>query len=129
MELYVDTSSGEMELELGKLDDPDVTITTDYDTARKILVDQDAQAGMQAFMSGRVKVQGDIMKLMQMQAMEPDATAKNVADEIKARLADLMLTSRAQVNRILDPDKGNVTIETLQRAAQLLGRQLRVELL
>ena len=46
----------------------------------------------------------------------------------KARLAYLMHTSRAQVNRILDPDKGNVTIETLQRAAHLLGRQLRLEL-
>jgi antitoxin HicB len=46
----------------------------------------------------------------------------------KKRLADLMHTSRAQVNRILDPDKGNVTIETLQRAAALLGRQLRLEL-
>lgn len=46
----------------------------------------------------------------------------------KARLADLMHTSRAQVDRILDPDKGNVTIETLQRAAHLLGRQLRLEL-
>jgi antitoxin HicB len=46
----------------------------------------------------------------------------------KAHLADLMHTSRAQVNRILDPDKGNVTIETLQRAAHLLGRQLRLEL-
>jgi antitoxin HicB len=46
----------------------------------------------------------------------------------KARLADLMHTSRAQVNRILDPEKGNVTIETLRRAAALLGRQLRLEL-
>jgi antitoxin HicB len=46
----------------------------------------------------------------------------------KKRLADLMRTSRAQVDRILDPDKGNVTIETLQRAAALLGRRLRLEL-
>jgi antitoxin HicB len=44
----------------------------------------------------------------------------------KARLADLMHTSRAQVNRILDPDKGNVTIETLQRAAHLLGRTVKL---
>ena len=42
--------------------------------------------------------------------------------------AELMHTSRAQVDRILDPDKGNVTIETLQRAAALVGRHLRVEL-
>jgi predicted transcriptional regulator len=46
----------------------------------------------------------------------------------KKRLADLMHTSRAQIDRILDPDKGNVTIETLQRAANLLGRQLKLEL-
>ena len=84
VELFVDTSSGEMVLERGKLDDPDVTITTDYETARKILVDQDPQAAMQAFMSGKIKVQGDMMKLMQMQATPPDPTAKTVADEIKA---------------------------------------------
>ena len=46
----------------------------------------------------------------------------------KKRLAELMHTSRAQIDRILDPDKGNVTVETLQRAALLLGRQLRLEL-
>jgi antitoxin HicB len=46
----------------------------------------------------------------------------------KKRLAELMHTSRAQIDRILDPEKGNVTIETLQRAASLLGRQLRLEL-
>jgi DNA-binding phage protein len=45
----------------------------------------------------------------------------------KTRLAVLMKTSRAQVDRILKA-KGNVTIETLQRAAELVGRQLRLEL-
>ncbi|MGH7813743.1 MAG: Fis family transcriptional regulator [Candidatus Binataceae bacterium] len=46
----------------------------------------------------------------------------------KARMATLMHTSRAQIDRILDPEKGNVTIETLQRAASLVGRRLRLEL-
>jgi antitoxin HicB len=45
----------------------------------------------------------------------------------KARLAELMHTSRAQVDRILGA-KTNVTIETLQRAAALVGRQVRLEL-
>ena len=45
----------------------------------------------------------------------------------KARLAEMMNTSRAQIDRILSA-KGNVTIETLQRAAKLVGRQLRLEL-
>jgi transposase/DNA-binding phage protein len=45
----------------------------------------------------------------------------------KARLAELMQTSRAQVDRILKAN-GNVTVATLQRAASLVGRDLRIEL-
>lgn len=45
----------------------------------------------------------------------------------KAMLAEKMHTSRAQVDRILKA-KGNITIETLQRAAALVGRELRLEL-
>lgn len=45
----------------------------------------------------------------------------------KAQMAELMHTSRTQVDRILKA-KGNVTIETLQRAAELVGRELRLEL-
>jgi predicted XRE-type DNA-binding protein len=46
----------------------------------------------------------------------------------KRRLAILMRTSRTQVDRMLDPRDGNVTIETLQRAAAIVGRTVRVEL-
>jgi predicted transcriptional regulator len=45
----------------------------------------------------------------------------------KTQMAERMHTSRAQVDRILKA-KGNVTIETLQRAAALIGRELRIEL-
>jgi hypothetical protein len=45
----------------------------------------------------------------------------------KARLAKLMNTSRPQVDRILKA-RGNVAIETPQRVAALVGRQLRLEL-
>jgi plasmid maintenance system antidote protein VapI len=45
----------------------------------------------------------------------------------KARLAELMQTSRAQVDRLLKA-QGNITIETLQRAASSVGRELRLEL-
>jgi antitoxin HicB len=45
----------------------------------------------------------------------------------KAVLAERMHTSRTQVDRILRA-KGNVTIESLQRAAALVGRELRLEL-
>lgn len=46
----------------------------------------------------------------------------------KRRLAVMMHTSRTQVDRVLDPSDGNVTIETLQRAAAILGRKVQVEL-
>ena len=45
----------------------------------------------------------------------------------KAALAERMHTSRAQVDRILKA-KGNVTIDSLQRAAAVVGRELRLEL-
>jgi len=46
----------------------------------------------------------------------------------KNQLAKQMQTSRTQVDRVLDPDAGNVTIETLQRAAALVGRRVQIEL-
>ena len=45
----------------------------------------------------------------------------------KARLATLLNTSRTQVDRLLDPTN-DVTISSLQRAAAMVGRKLRVEL-
>ena len=46
----------------------------------------------------------------------------------KSALAKKMKTSRAQLDRVLDPDNGSVTLETLARAARAVGRQLRMEL-
>lgn len=44
------------------------------------------------------------------------------------RLAERMGTSRSQISRLLDPKDGNVTLSTLQRAAEMLGRKLRLDL-
>lgn len=46
----------------------------------------------------------------------------------RKRLAECMGTSRSQVSRLLDPKDGNVTLATLQRAAALLGRKVRLDL-
>jgi DNA-binding Xre family transcriptional regulator len=46
----------------------------------------------------------------------------------KTALAQRMRTSRAQLDRLLDPKSDSVTLATLTRAAQALGRELRVEL-
>jgi antitoxin HicB len=46
----------------------------------------------------------------------------------KSSLAKRMKTSRAQLDRLLDPDNESVTLGTLTRAAQAVGRHLRMEL-
>ena len=46
----------------------------------------------------------------------------------KSELAKRMQTSRAQLDRLLDPENESVTLGTLARAAQAVGRQLRFEL-
>ena len=82
---FVDTTSGDVVMDLGELDSPDLTLTTDWDTARKLFVEQDQAASMQAFMAGKIKVQGDMMKMMAMQTSMPsDEIAKQIASEIKA---------------------------------------------
>jgi len=82
---YLDTSSGEPVLDLGQLDEPDTTLTTDYDTAKAIFVTQDPAAGMQAFMAGKVVVQGDMMKLMSLQgALAANPAADKISEEIRA---------------------------------------------
>ena len=80
---FLDTSTGAIVMEKGELANADVTVTTDYETARKIFVEQDQQASMQAFFAGKIKVQGDMTKLLSMQAAPADDLAKVVADEIK----------------------------------------------
>jgi predicted XRE-type DNA-binding protein len=46
----------------------------------------------------------------------------------RAEMAELMDTSRAQLNRVLNPDAFNITLETLSKAAHIVGRKLKVEL-
>jgi SCP-2 sterol transfer family len=86
---FIDTSSGDVIMDLGELEGPDCTVTTDYATAKKIFVDGDQAAGMQAFMSGKIKVQGDMMKMMALQtAMPTDEASQQIAEDLKGITAD-----------------------------------------
>ena len=72
-------------MELGDLDEPDATITIDYDTAKAMFVDQDQAVAMQAFMSGKIVVQGDMMKMMALQtAMPTTEVSEKIAEEVRA---------------------------------------------
>ena len=84
IDAHVNTSSGELVMGTGHLESPDLTVTVDYETAKAILVDGDAQAAMQAFMSGRIKIDGDITQLLAMQNSPFDPAHRELAAQIRA---------------------------------------------
>ncbi len=81
---HADTSSGELVLDTDHLETVDLTVTLEYAIAKAILVEGNPQAGMQAFMTGKIKVEGDISKLMALQAGGIDPAAGEVAARIQA---------------------------------------------
>ncbi len=81
---HADTSTGELVLDLGHIDPADLKVTIGYDIARALLVEGNPQAGLQAFMQGKIKVEGDIAKLMALQSLSPDPTAAEIAARIQA---------------------------------------------
>jgi hypothetical protein len=46
----------------------------------------------------------------------------------KKQFADLLGTSRSQLDRVVDPDNEGVTIETLKKAARVPGKKVHLEL-
>ena len=46
----------------------------------------------------------------------------------KAEMARKMITSRSSLNRLLDPNNQSVTLQTMDRAAHILGKHLHLEL-
>jgi hypothetical protein len=83
IEAHTDTTSGDLEMDLGHVSNADVTVTLPYETAKAILVNGDTQAAMQAFMSGQIKVEGDLSKLMALQTAQVDPIALEAATRIK----------------------------------------------
>lgn len=82
---FVDTSSGSVVMVHGQLDDAEVTVTTDYDTAKELFLATDPAAGMQAFMAGKLVIQGDMMKLVALPQMAvADPAAQVVSAAIRA---------------------------------------------
>lgn len=60
--------------------------------------------------------------------------ARQLTDEMKKKkiskkkMAELMKTSRAELDHLLDPENASATIASLWRAAHIVGRELRIEL-
>jgi putative sterol carrier protein len=74
-------------MNLGLLDEPDLTMSMDYPTARAAFAEGDQASVMQAFMTGRIKVEGDMAKLMLVQAQQ--AQAGPLALEVVTRVREM----------------------------------------
>jgi len=83
IDAHLDTSDGQLHLETGHIDPVDLKVTLDYATAKAILVEGNPQVGMQAFMAGKVRVEGDMAKLMMLQGGAPDETAQEIAKRLR----------------------------------------------
>ncbi len=64
---YFKLEDGQAEVALGEIEGPDATVTQDYDTA--VALSKNELTGTAAYMSGKIKVQGDLMKMMQLQGV------------------------------------------------------------
>ena len=83
--------SGDHELHLaggtfnaGAIEGAPTKLTVPYEVAKDMFVNGNQQAGMQAFMSGQIKVEGDMSKLMAMQQGGANPNAAKLQEEIKA---------------------------------------------
>lgn len=86
IEGYVDTTDGTIILELGQLEDPQLTVTTDYGTARALFVGQDTSKIMESFMTGKILITGDVSRILTL-APPTDQAQIELGNEVAARLA------------------------------------------
>jgi putative sterol carrier protein len=64
---YFKLDGGQAEVAIGEIDGAEATITQDYDTS--VALAKNELTGTAAYMSGKIKVSGDLMKLMQLQGI------------------------------------------------------------
>jgi hypothetical protein len=83
-QLHVGARDGKADWGTGHVADADLTLTTDYATAKDIFMSGNPQAGMQAFMDGKVKLQGDLTKLMAAQVAGTGPGAPGLAEALSA---------------------------------------------
>ena len=74
------------QLERGHADGAPTAMTVPYDVAKQLFIQNDQAAAMQAFMTGKIKVTGDMTKLMAMQAGGPPTAEQQAFSQ---RLLDL----------------------------------------
>ena len=84
----IEAHMGDGKIQKGLSEGAGTTITVPFDTAKALFVKRDQQAAMQAFMSGQIKVTGDMTKMMAMGQQTPTPEAEAFANAIVELTAD-----------------------------------------
>jgi putative sterol carrier protein len=87
--LVVSDTQGNTELSLdggaikkGLSSNAKTTLNMDGETLRKVFLEFDMAAAMQAFMTGKIKVQGDMSQLMALQTAKPSQEQKDLFKKV-----------------------------------------------
>ena len=83
---HVDTTSGSAVPNEGHIDDPHVTVIVTYAIARQLLLDQQPDSVMIAFMSGEIEVEGDVTRILDLQDIDATPEQQALAEQIIGRL-------------------------------------------
>ncbi len=105
--LVVTDAAGNTELSLdggkiqkGLADNAKTTLNMDAETLRKVFLEFDMAAAMQAFMTGKIKVQGDMSQLMALQTAKPSQDKKTY---LRRFLSNLLNSSDLRCSRRIFP--------------------------
>ena len=71
----------------GLADSAKTTLRMDAETLRKVFLEFDMTAAMQAFMTGKIKVEGDMLQLMALQTAKPSSEQKALYKEVLQQTA------------------------------------------
>ena len=70
-------------------------------------------------------VQAKALKRALSEQIEESMQAANIS---KVKMAELMATSRSQLDRVLDPDNISVQLDTLMKAARAVGKTVEIKI-
>lgn len=83
---HVDTTDGSAVPDEGHVDNPDVAVIVSYAIARQLLLEQQPDQVMIAFMSGEIEVQGDVTMLMALEDIDATPEQQALGQEVLDRL-------------------------------------------
>ena len=86
IDAHLDTAERGVFPDFGVIEGAEVMVTLDYETAKAMVVQQDLEVISHAFITGRIRIDGDMTRLLFLQDFDPPADQRALAEEINLRV-------------------------------------------